>query len=213
MKAKQWVVAAVLTLTPMTGIAIGLDDVRRETPPNRPYIIEVGEPQTLGPRALRKEAKLNSDLRAYLHFYGMPDYAEIQEIEPNVPWDAYEVRLYYLRRDREIAFGRAFISPVVTDLGVIKYQGKLDPATRDRIVAMVTPPPSTAGEEPANVDIKPVAVTAAAAPQADEIEMMVRRIEAAAERASVAADTAAAASDAANASADRTVNILGKLGR
>jgi len=211
MNAKQWAAAAVFSLTPAIAMAIGFDDVRRVTPPNRPYIVEIGDPQPIGPRALQKEEKINSDLRRYIDFYGWPDYAEIQEIEPNIPWDAYEVRCFYLRRDREIAFGRAYISPVVTDLGIIKYQGRIDPATRDRIVALITPPPSTAGEEPEHVEFKPVTAPAPAVAQPDEIEMMVRRIEAAAERASVAADNAAAASEAASASADRTVNILGKI--
>ncbi|HUI24730.1 MAG TPA: hypothetical protein VL403_01500 [Candidatus Kryptonia bacterium] len=213
MNAKRLAVATALSLVPSVAMAIAYDDVRRVTPANRPYIVEIGEPQPLGPRALQRETRHNTDLREYLDFYGWPDYAEIQEIEPNFPWDAYEVRLYYLKRDREIAFGGAFIAPQVSDLGLIKYQGRMDPGTRDRIVALVTPPPSTASEEPERVEFKPVTAAAPATAQPDEIEMMVRRIEAAAERASAAADNAAEASEAANASADRTVNILGKLAR
>ena len=213
MDAKRLVAVTALTLAPTVALAIGFDDVRRVTPANRPYIVEIGDPRPLGPRALQKETTRNSDLRAYIDFYGWPDYAEVQDIEPNIPWDAYEVRLYYLRRDREIAFGRAYIAPQVHNLGLIKYQGKMEPDTRDRIVALVTPPPSTASEAPEPMEFKPVTAVATAPAQPDEIEMMVRRIEAAADRASAAADNAAEASEAANASADRTVNILEKIAR
>lgn len=210
MNAKQAALAAIL-LVPSASMAIS-PEVRRVTPSYRPYIVEVGDPTPLGPRSLEAETKRNSDLQSYIRFYGWPDYAEIQEIEPTIPWDSYEVRLFYLRRDRELAFGRAYISPYVNDLGLIKYDAIMDPATRDRIVALATPAPATASEEPERVQFQPVMTAAQTVPPSD-IELMVQRIEAAAERASLAADNAAAASDAANASADRTVTILEKIAK
>jgi len=218
MNAKYLAMAAALVLAPAVAVAIG-PEVERVTPPNRPYIVEVGSPQPLSSRGLDQEMKLDSDLQEYLQHYGWPDYAEVQEIEPNVPWAAYEVRIYYLKRNVEIAFGRAFISPSVTNLGVLKYQGLMDQVTRDRIVALATPP-QTLAQEQASVEVKPVVVAAAApapapeeaAPaQEDEIDMLVRRVEAAADRASAAADRAADASQAATTAADRTVTILEKV--
>jgi hypothetical protein len=209
MNAKYLAMVAVLVLAPAVAVAIG-PEVERVTPPNRPYIVEVGSPQPLSSRGLDQEMRLDSDLKEYLQHYGWPDYAEVQEIEPNVPWAAYEVRIYYLKRNVEIAFGRAFISPSVTNLGVLKYQGLMDQVTRDRIVALATPP-QTVAQERAPVEVKPVVVASAAPAPEDEIEMLVRRVEAAADRASAAADRAADASQAATTAADRTVTILEKV--
>ena len=209
MYSKQLTLAVGLWLVPAAGLAIG-PDVRLVTPANRPYIVEVGDPSPIDSYALDRERKIDSDLRAYLAFYGWPDYAETQEIEPNVPWDNYEVRVYYLRRNIQVHFGRAFVSPSVTDLGVIKFEGPMDPGTRDRIVALVTPA-NTGEPEPVVIRrVEPAPVQVAAAP-VDDIEAIVRRMEAAADRATAAAEKAAAASEAANASADRTVNILERL--
>lgn len=211
MYAKRLALVVGLWLVPVASLAIG-PEVRRMTPAHRPYIIEVGDPHAIDSHGLDLERKINSDLRAYLSFYGWPDYAEVQEIEPEIPWDVYEVRIYYLRRNVEVDFGRAFISPIVKDLGVIKYEGRMDSGTRDRIVALVTPAQTG---EPEQVVIRreaPAPIQVAAAPP-DEIELIVQRMEAAADRATVAAEKAAAASEAANASADRTVSILEKLAR
>jgi hypothetical protein len=221
MYAKRLALAVGLWLVPAAGLAIG-PEVRRVTPANRPYIVEIGEPHAIDSYGLDRERKINSDLRAYLNLYGWPDYAEVQEIEPVIPWDAYEVRIYYLRRNTEIHFGRAFISPSVTDLGVVKYEGRMDAGTRDRIVALVTPaqtgepePVVIRREEPAAVEVAAAPVEVAAAPvePPDELELIIQRMEAAADRATVAAEKAAAASEAANASADRTVSVLEKLAR
>ncbi len=214
---KRLVAIMWLALVPAAALAIG-PEVRRVTPPNRPYIIEIGQPKAIGSRALDQERKRDSDLRYYMEYYGWPDYAEVQEIEPDIPWEDYEVHIYYLDRNLEIAFGRAIVSPGVQDLGVLKYQGYMEPETRDRIVALVTParspevqPVEFRRPEPeAPMEAKPVA---AAAPVSDSIEAIVLRMEAAAERASVAADQAAAASEAATRSADRAANIMEKMSR
>jgi hypothetical protein len=207
MNTRRLVVMTCFVLVPSVALAIG-PEVRREVPSNRPEIVEIGEPQPLGSKGLGHESKLNTDLGIYLDHYGWPDYAEIQEIEPENPWADYEVRIYYLKRDRELAFGRVFVAPWMKDFGVIKYQGTMDPMTHDRIVALATPP-QTAMEEPQHVEFRPV--KAPAPPPPSDIELLVRRVEAAADRASVAADRAAAASDAASKAADHTVTILEKM--
>lgn len=209
MNPKSLAMMAALVLAPAAAMAIG-PEVERVTPANRPYIVEVGGPRPLSSLGLDREMKLDSDLNEYIRHYGWPDYAEVQEIEPNPPWAGYEVRVYYLKRSVELAFGRAFISPSVTNLGVVKYQGLMDQATRDRIVALATPP-QTFAQQRAPVEIRAVAAPAAA-PE-DEIEMLVRRVETAADRASAAADRAAESSQAATAAADRTTTILEKVSR
>ncbi len=211
MNSKNLVIAVFLMLAPAVALAIG-PEVERVTPANRPYIVEVGGPRPLSSAGLGREVKLDSDLAEYLDHYGWPDYAELQEIEPNPPWASYEVRIYYLKRNVELAFGRAFIAPSVTNLGVVKYSGLMDQVTRDRVVALATPP-MIVREQPAPVQIKPVKAEVEAGPPVatDQIEPLVRRIEAAADRASVAADHAAEASHAATTAADRTVTIMEKV--
>jgi hypothetical protein len=216
--------AALLVLAPAVAMAVG-PEVRRVTPPQRPYIVEIGEPRPLSSQALDHERKRNRDLDDYVQFYGRPDYAEVQEIAPDSPWDAREVRLYYLKRDYAVSFGHAFISPAVEDFGLVKYQGPMEPVTRDRIVALLTPTQTAMEapqmealqmeaprmEAPQSVEFRPVTASAPAPP--GDIELLVQRVEAAADRASVAADRAANASDAASVAADRTVTILEKLVR
>ncbi|MBI4516910.1 MAG: hypothetical protein HY699_13955 [Deltaproteobacteria bacterium] len=211
MNARQLVVTVALLAAPTVTGALG-PELRRVTPPNRPYIVELGEPRPMSSQGLDRERKLNSDLNLYLEYYGWPDYVEVQDIAPQDPWAAYEVRLYYLQREIEMAFGRAFIAPTITDFGVIKYQGHIEPGTRDRIVALVAPPRAEF-DEPEPVEFKPVAAAAPApapAPPSD-IEALIARVEAAAERASLAAERAAAASDAATVAADRAANIFAKI--
>jgi hypothetical protein len=212
MNRRRLTLAVLWVLVPVVASAIG-PEVRRVTPPTRPYIVEIGDPLPIGQRGLQDERKVNTDLNLYLQQYGWPDYAERQEIAPDYPWYPYEVRLYYLDVDREIAFGRAHIAPTVKNLGAVKYLGRMEPATRDRIVALVTP---AVMEEPEPVEFRrpqpPVEpVAAAEVAPVDEIELLVRRVEAAADRAATAADRAAVASDTASRAADRTVSILDKL--
>ncbi|GIW41621.1 MAG: hypothetical protein KatS3mg076_2198 [Candidatus Binatia bacterium] len=108
-------------------------ELRRETPESRPYIVEIGEPEPIDEGRLAEEVQRNSDLRDYVRFYGYPDYAEVQEILPDPPWAPYEVRLHYLDRDETLAFGRVYVSPDITDFGLLKYRGALSDADRERL--------------------------------------------------------------------------------
>ncbi len=119
-------IVAIVMVAVVSGFARGAGELRRETPARRPYIVEIGDPRPLTKAQLEREMRLNSDLRDYIGYYGFPEV-------PDAPWDAYEVRLYYLRRRQEVAFGRAFVAPTVTDFGVLKYLGPITDADRERL--------------------------------------------------------------------------------
>jgi hypothetical protein len=53
--------------------------------------------------------RLNPELRSFIALRGYPDWVEEVEVDSTLPLDAYELRLYYLRLDREVAFSRAYI--------------------------------------------------------------------------------------------------------
>lgn len=198
-----------------SAIAVGTSfgDVRRERTERRPYIVEVGEPYSISMSAVEREADKISEMQEYVGFYGYPDYAEVQEIEPEWPWESYEVRLYYLQRNLQTDFGHVFISPAMPHAGVMKFRGDIPPEKRHQIEVILqareTPPPPL----PQPVAEVPVAV---AAPSEESqagglTEALVARIEAAAERAAQAADRAAEQSEAAVRAADRTVSVVEKM--
>ena len=101
---------------------------------NRPEIIEVGDPVLISRRTLAAEMTRNSDLRDWVRLYGTPEYAEVQEIEIEPPFAPYEVRLYYVRGNAYVAFGRVHVAPSLYDYGVRKFIGKIDPAELDRLL-------------------------------------------------------------------------------
>jgi len=204
-------VAAVVLGSALPAHAVG--NVRRETTAYRPYIIEVGEPYEISLTARQTEAETLSELSEYFRDYGYPDFAEVQEIEPQWPWAPREVRIYYLRRNLEADFGHVIISSALTTLGVAAYIGEIPPEKAHQIEVILqarqTPPPLV----PAPMAMAPAAAeTTAEAPSKGWLnEALVARIEAAAERASQAADRAVAESDAAVSAADRTENIVNQL--
>lgn len=184
-------VAVALAVAPVREAVA--DEVRLEVPARRPYITEVGAPYSISMAAVEKEAQRISEMKTYLTEYGYPDYAEVQEILPEWPWESYEVRLYYMRRDRQIDFGHVFLSEALPTFGVMKYQGGIPPEKRREIEVVLA-----AREAPA-----PPPVSAM-----EPGEALVARVEAAAERAAQAAEKAAEASDAANRAAERTANLV-----
>lgn len=192
--------------------------VRRVVPQRRPYIVEIGQPYEINMDTVRQEAGHISEMKRYLAQYGYPDYAEIQEIEPKWPWESYEVRLYYMRRDLETDFGHVFISPAMPGFGVMKYKGYIPPDKRHEIAvilqARVAPPPPAAPVKrvaKATVVSKTKPKTKKQPATHGLTEALVARIEAAANRAQKAADSAAEASNAAASAANRTLNIVDKM--
>ena len=202
-------VVAALLASALPANAVGT--VRREKPSRRPYIVEVGEPYAISMETLQAEADNLSELKEYMRDYGYPDYAEIQEIEPQWPWEAKEVRVYYLRRNLEVDFGHVILSGAIPNLGVTVFLGQIPPDKAHEIEVILQA--RQAPEAPPPV-AEAVAPAMAAAPQPSSgglSEALVARIEAAAERAAQAADRAVAESDAAVSAADRTENIVNRI--
>jgi hypothetical protein len=92
----------------------------------------IGEPVPLGPRALALQMERNPEIAGYIARRGYPDWAEEVEVDSNLPLGAYEVRLYYLRLDREIRFTDATILGR-PEIGIRRYDCPLAPAMRERI--------------------------------------------------------------------------------
>lgn len=100
----------------------------------RPDIADVGDPILINRKVLALEMKRNSDLRDWVRLYGAPDYAEVQEIEIDPPFAPYEVRLYYIKGNAYLAFGRVHVAPSLYDYGVRKYYGHLTASELDRLL-------------------------------------------------------------------------------
>lgn len=202
MKNKHWfTLATSLLVLIIAGQASG--DVRRERPLRRPYIVEIGEPYRISRATIDAESAKIDELRIYLDHYGYPDYAEIQEIRPEWPWESYEVRLYYLRRNQEIDFGHVLsVESAAADLGVLKFQGGIPASKRLQIeTALESAPPQPSAPSAA----------APASPAPSSLSTLVARVEAAAERAAQAAERAVEQSEAAERAANRTANVVDKL--
>jgi hypothetical protein len=165
--------AMMLCTTAAAGRAVG--DVHREKPERRPYIVEIGEPYSISLATMRREAQKMNELTEYLDLYGEPDYVEIQEIEPEWPWESYEVRLFYLLRNIETDFGHVLFSPGMTNLGVLKFQGEIPPDKRHQIEVILqarlappvqAPPMQAPPMQAPPVQAPPVQVPPAEAPAA-----------------------------------------------
>jgi hypothetical protein len=187
-------------------------DVRRERPDRRPYIVEIDHPYEISVARVAEEAKKLSDMAKYIEYYGYPEYAEIQEIQPVWPWDQHEVRLFYVRRNLQLDFGRVVFSPAAPNYGVLKHRSEIPPEKLRRIELILEARRTPAPSAPATAEAPAPAPVAATEPQGGGLtEALVARIEAAAERASQAADRAVEHSDAANRAADRAVNLVDSM--
>jgi hypothetical protein len=126
--------------------------------PERPDVFEIGDPVMIGKTSLEHEMRMNSNLAAYIENYGWPDYAEIQEVQVQYPYAAYEVRIYYLRRNSYLAYGRVIVAPSVYDYGIRKYEGTIRPDTLDRLLTAVVPADEAEEVAVLEVDEQPIAV-------------------------------------------------------
>jgi hypothetical protein len=208
---------------------------------NRADVIEVGEPIIISRDVLKLEMQRNIELREYVELYGWPEYAEVQEVQVQEPFAPYEVRLYYLRRDQYLAFGRVHVAPSVYDYGVVKYEGAISEADLNRLLtAQPTaaqaaeapseppsqpPPPAKMDEQPeqkkaeaVEPEVEPMVMASAEVepvpvPPAPsgDLEATIQRLEAAADRAAAAADDAERASTAAKNSAERATTTLDRV--
>lgn len=69
----------------------------------------VGPGRPLGEHGFERALRGNPELRSCVALRGYPDWVEEVEVDSTLPLDAYELRLYYLRFNREVAFTRAYI--------------------------------------------------------------------------------------------------------
>jgi hypothetical protein len=127
---------------------------------DRPEILEVGDPILITRKVLALEMRRNVELRDWVRLYGAPDYSEVQEIAVDPPFAPYEVRLYYLRRDAYLAFGRVNVAPNVYDYGVRKYIGTINPAVVDRLLTAYPAPATTYPAMQSEVQPAPAAAAA-----------------------------------------------------
>src|SRR2546422_9239482 len=95
MAPRQLVVLTAAVLMTPVAIHSAFGDVRREKTERRPYIVEIGEPYEIDLTGVQREARNITQLREDLELHGYPDYAEVQEVQPDAPWETTEVRLYY----------------------------------------------------------------------------------------------------------------------
>jgi hypothetical protein len=119
--------------------------------PDRPGVFEIGDPVMIGRTSLEHEMRMNANLASFVENYGWPDYAEIQEVQVDYPFAPYEVRLYYLRRNSYLAYGRVVVAPSVFDYGIRKYEGEIRPETLDRLLTVAVTP----DDEPIVVEAHP----------------------------------------------------------
>jgi hypothetical protein len=133
---------------------------------DRPEILEVGEPLLISRKVLAQEMKRNIELRDWVRLYGAPDYTEVQEVAVDPPFAPYEVRLYYLKRDAYLAFGRVNVAPNVYDYGVRKYIGAINPAVVDRLLTAHPAPTTTYASttSPQPEAVPPIAVVVETVP-------------------------------------------------
>lgn len=94
--------------------------------------IPVGTPVALGPNALAVHMEQNSEMAGFIARRGYPDWAEEVEVDSALPLEAHEIRLFYLRLDKEIAFTRAYILGRPS-IGFRKFERPLSPAMRAAI--------------------------------------------------------------------------------
>ena len=66
--------------------------------------VPIGLGRPLGERGFEQHLRTNPELRTFVALRGYPDWVEEVEVDSALPLDAYELRLYYLRLDREVAF-------------------------------------------------------------------------------------------------------------
>jgi hypothetical protein len=134
---------ALIALAGISLGAVGTAGAQSRPAVDRPEIQEVGDPILINRQVLKLEMKRNTDLRDWVHLYGLPDYAEVQQITIDPPWAPYEVRLYYIDGNAYLAFSRVNVAPNLYNYGVRKYIGPINTGELDRLL---TAQPVTADE-------------------------------------------------------------------
>lgn len=94
--------------------------------------VSIGPGRPLGERGFEQQLRMNPELRSYVALRGYPDWVEEVEVDSDLPLESHELRLYYLRLNREVAFTRAFIlgRPRVS---IRLFERSIEAADRTRI--------------------------------------------------------------------------------
>lgn len=114
MRSRLWLVTAVIGVA----MSAGVGEAR-----------VISAPVPLGPHALAARMRNNAEIAAFIGRRGYPDWAEEVEVDAVPPLGPREVRLYYLRFDREVAFTDAQILGR-PDVGLRLYDRRLGPEKR-----------------------------------------------------------------------------------
>lgn len=138
------VMVSVLAVVVIAASGVVATDLRPSA--ERPDVIEIGDPVMISRSAFDREMRLNGNMAEYVELFGRPDYVEVQEVQVQEPFAPYEVRLYYLRRNLYLAFGRVVVAPSVGDYGVRKFEGPIRPETLDRILTAAVMPADEVGD-------------------------------------------------------------------
>jgi hypothetical protein len=140
-KSMRWAVVVALLSLALPGAVLGegglepsVDSGSSQTSPtcvspgpDRPYICDVGPPKPLSWRSFEEVLAHDDKVRELVRRIGLPDRAELQQIDADWPWLAWEIRTYYERYNRVYAFGRAFVLDR-PEISVLRYQGPIPPA-------------------------------------------------------------------------------------
>lgn len=71
--------------------------------------VAIGPGTPVGERGFEQHLRNNLELRTFVALRGYPDWVEEVEVDSELPLASCELRLYYLRLDREVAFAHAYI--------------------------------------------------------------------------------------------------------
>src|SRR5262245_45818965 len=88
--------------------------------------VPVGPARPLGVHSLQLMMSYNPELRSLVALRGWPDWAEEVEVNSRLPLDSHEVRIYYMRLNRRIAFSNAYILGA-PDIGLKMDESPIDP--------------------------------------------------------------------------------------
>lgn len=124
--------ALAATIAGMMSAGVAVADLRPSV--HRPSLVEVGDPTMVDRSALRKEMERISDLKDHIARHGWPDYAEVQAVEAEDPFGEYEVRIYYIVRQREYDFAWVDAAPWLKDFGIKRYEGPIPTETLGRLL-------------------------------------------------------------------------------
>jgi hypothetical protein len=98
------------------------------------FVCDVGDPRPLSMRSFHDVLATDEAVRAVVRRIGMPDRVELQQVQVDWPWLAWELRAYYWQYGRVYAFARAFALDE-PQISVLRYQG---PIPEDKLAQIST---------------------------------------------------------------------------